>query len=360
MVVLPVGATSTYALGLSGRLDAGDSIAGIVSVTVSPSTSLVVGSYEVSNSAKGVILNNVSGGEQGDYYTVSVVVTTFQGKAVATDLTIAVASIEAMARAVTVLEMIRRIRTRIRDDNKRAVITIPEGYEYKWEYDDSALLVSNESLIEFLNDARDEYAKRTPIADSQSAITKIQIKDGTNRYPYDPRILAIRAVWIRSTSVPLFKASQQQMDRILPDWRDSPIPIANDSVCDPIGPEGRYIEDGEQKILTLGFVPTQDDVLDMHVERLPFEKCAWANRWDIILEPDQQYLEALISWVEYKVYNVQDTELFDETRGTAAMQAFDDAIGPRFSARQLTARRAMANMVLDMNARKRRCTYRYQ
>ena len=222
------------------------------------------------------------------------------------------------------------------------------------------MLVSNESLIEFLNDARDEYAKRTPIADSQSAITKIQIKDGINRYPYDPRILAVRAVWIRSTSVPLFKASQQQMDRILPDWRDSPIPIANESVCDPIGPEGRYIEDGEQKILTLGFVPTQDDVLDMHVERLPFEKCAWANRWDIILEPDQQYLEALISWVEYKVYNMQDTELFDETRGTAAMQAFDDAIGPRFSARQLTARRAMANMVLDMNARKRRCTYRYQ
>ena len=132
MVVLPVGATSTYALELSGRLDAGDSIAGIVSVTVLPSTSLVVGSYEVSNSAKGVILNNVSGGEQGDYYTVSVVVTTFQGKAVATDLTIAVASIEAMARAVTVFEMIRRIRTRIRDDSKRAVITIPEGYEYKW------------------------------------------------------------------------------------------------------------------------------------------------------------------------------------------------------------------------------------
>lgn len=349
MIVHPIGTTGDYVIGLSGRLAPGNSITSVISTEVSPSGNLTIDSSLVSPSGDSVILSGVTGGEFGGYYTVVIVAGTALGSNVATAVVFAVTGTEVMARAVTVLEMIRRARVRTNTENKNAVITLSPGDTYGWESDDTSSLISNESLIEYLNDARDEYAKRVPIIDKSSALTEIQVKSGVNRYPYDPRVLAIYGVWYGENSIPLEKRTEQEMDSYYPKWRTSTIPYASDQSCDPIGIESFYTENAEQKFITLGFVPTKDETIRLQIERLPFEKCSWANRWDIILEPDQQYLEALLSWIEYKVYSTHDTEMFDATRGIAGYKAFEDVIGPPLSAKQLTAKRAMTNSTIKFN-----------
>lgn len=334
-------------IGLSARLAVGESVSSVVSSSVAPEQSLTVGSFAVSGDSTGVMLNDVAGGAPGDYYTVSVSVITALGNTVAVATTISVADVETMARATTVLEMVRRARVRTRTENKHAVINAPPGYTYGWEYDDSDSLVSNETLVEFLNDARDEFAKRRPFRDAQSSLTKIAIKDGEIRYPYDPRIITIRHITLDGTDLALSKTTEAYLDLTKPGWRTEVLPVDNEStVCRVTERDARYAEDAQQKILILGFLPVEDGSLSLDIERLPLEKCSWENRYDIILEPDQQYLEALISWVEYKVYTTHDTQMYDATRGGLARSAFDAAIGPQLSARELNARRNMANMVI--------------
>ena len=342
MIVHPHGTTQNYTIGLEGRLSPIDAIASIVSVGIVPDAGgLSIGSFLVSGDGKGIVLENVAGGDSGDYYTITIIANTVQFKVIATAVTIAVVAVEAMARAVTALEMLRRIRERIRDENKHAVTQIPEGYTYGWESDDGNCLVSNRSLIEFLNDARDEYAKRSPFHDAQSSISKLAIEKDKISYSYDPRILAIRHINLDGDdTIPLTKTTEPYLDERKPGWRTDASQL--------IGGDLYYSEDAQRRVVTLGFLPIEDGMLSMDIDRLPLEKCSWENRHDIIIEPDQQYLEVLISWVEFKVYSIQDTELYDKSRGALGAQAFAAAIGPQFSARQLENKRNMSNMSLRL------------
>ena len=222
---------------------------------------------------------------------------------------------------MTLLELIYRARLRL-DDYGGDTGTVPGAFSYYWEYDDNGCLWKNAELVEYVNSARNELARRIPIHDSSTEeLTEITLIIGEPNYSIDPRILAIDSVVLASTGTPLIKLSDAENRSR---WRD-PYDI---TFSEPTS-VAHYRADFNDFILTVYATPDETDVLNLAVRRLPLETLLWEDRYLDITEPVAQYHEALLEWVSMQAYLKRDADTFNAELAGRHQGLFTDAVGPR-------------------------------
>ncbi len=223
---------------------------------------------------------------------------------------------------MTLLELVYRLRLRL-DDFGGNTGTVPYGYTYYWEYDDSGPLCKNLELCTYLSSAQTELARRVPLRDSEpSDVTSLALDAAVARYAIDPRILAIDSVVLESSGLPLVKLADAK-DRN--QYLDGDLTFADPTtVC-------QYRADFDEYFLTVYSTPTEADTLRLAVRRLPLVAFDWSDRDNQEAEHADQYLDALLDWATSLAYRKRDVETQNIEMAGFYQGQFTDSVGPRIN-----------------------------
>jgi hypothetical protein len=203
-----------------------------------------------------------------------------------------------------------------------------------WDSDDAGLLWSNMELVAYADEAQWEFARRRPVKDSvTTAVCQVAISASTAAYAYHASILGIeRARFVETVSGkehPLVKATHTSLDDTYPRWQ-------SDAVGDP----RCYIEDTDERRLTLYRTPQLAGTLYLTVRRLPLVHFDWVRRATLRPEIAIEHHAELLDWMLYRAYLKRDAET---ERPAAHLEAFDRKVGPRPSAHLERVRRVERN-----------------
>jgi len=151
-----------------------------------------------------------------------------------------------------------------------------------WMEDDTDYLWSNNELLGYLNEAKNEFCRRNPIHDSTSSICSIAITgDSANHQvlSYSNRILRIKQAKIASEDYPLeHDWSIERLNDLYPTWRTV---TATPLIC---------FQDISQLSLTLVGILSDNDTLNLAVERLPLVDEIWTeDAWTSLTAADGVY-----------------------------------------------------------------------
>lgn len=223
---------------------------------------------------------------------------------------------------MVLLDLVARLRQRL-DDEGGDTGTVPVGYTYYWESDDSGCLWRNAELVRFCDAACMELAYRVPVVDSEdNETTRIYLYPNTARYAIDSKVMAIDAVVLNSTGAVLSKIADadsrnQQYDR--------------DTTYSSPDAVKWYRDDMSTLQLTLFATPTVADVLKLTVRRLPLETLDWTQRK--VQEPEfpPQLQEALLDWACMQAYLKRDSDTTNMELAGYFQGQFTDRVGPRVS-----------------------------
>lgn len=240
---------------------------------------------------------------------------------------------------MTPLSLIYDIRLRA-DDLGGDTGTIPSGFTYFWESDDSGALFKNAELIQYLNTAHSEIAVRTQCYrdGGESEICQIKVKIGTASYDIDPRIMTIEDVLLDSSGASLTKTHLTDYRR-LADHRTT------------TGTPTHYLEANRPFKITLYPTPVVADTLYLTVYRLPLEDMTWAGRKSDMEEPPESLREALIQGVLMFAYQKRDSDTADAGRQKFHNQEFEKLAGEPVSYKTLETRRYNANLDVSVIAK---------
>lgn len=171
---------------------------------------------------------------------------------------------------MTLDELITHLRTRILRDK-----AVPP-------------LWSSEELTVYLNEAQDQFARRTHcLADSTSAFTFVETEVGTTTYELDPRIVFVKEVAMPDGRL-LQDMSRKRLGR---SWGNAR-PRA-------------YSMDASMRVMRLSCPPDAVYELDLLVARKPLEAL---EADDDVPEIDEDYHLALCDWAAYRALRNNDSE----------------------------------------------------
>ena len=238
---------------------------------------------------------------------------------------------------MTPLDLVYDCRLRM-DDEGGDTGTVPTGFSYYWEADDSGCLIKNSEWLRFLNQAHKEIAARTSCYRDgyESEVCKIKIVAGTSSYPIDTRILTIEDAFLTSTKLPLTKIG-------LADYRE--IADATTATGTPI----KYTEENRPFRMTLYPIPVINDTLYLTVYRYPLDDLAWDSRTADVDEPHESLREAMIQGALMLAYQKRDADTGDGGRQQFHAREFERLVGKPVDYATLENRRWNAN--LDMSVR---------
>lgn len=231
---------------------------------------------------------------------------------------------------MNLLDIIYDIRLRLDDDGGHTNETVPSGYTYYWEADDSTCLWKNIELVRHLNAAHREIAVRTRCYRDADAI-QIPISANVAYYDYDPVILSVEEVLLASTGQPLTKMQLRDL---------RPLQDINSSTGTPT----HYLEENTPFRMMLYPTPDGTDSLYLTVYRLPLYSFEWSGRNGQILEPPEQIRETLIQGALMYAYQKRDVDTEDGQRQTFHAKEFDKLVGKPVDYRTLEDRRWNANL----------------
>lgn len=192
-----------------------------------------------------------------------------------------------------------------------------------WEHNDTPLLWSNDEVLQFLNDAVNEYHRRrqrrvdtVPVPAPPAttvAMTHVPALAGQRLFDLDPRIYSVRSVqWDTACLV-----------KLQVDWLPCPLP-------DQLAPTCFYFESPQLKLDSP--VPT-DGELVLNVNRFELAALPRIGRnaaTDALdCRPEDTY--ALVHWMAFRAYSKADADTLDIERADRERQLFDEFIGPRVS-----------------------------
>lgn len=213
---------------------------------------------------------------------------------------------------MTLYELMVSLRTRLSDWGG--------GRDY-WgtTLDDRDCLWSNAELTEYLNEAQREYVRRRPIRDSSTPeVCEIAITAGVSTYPHDPRILAIHRAKLDSRDDPLERTTREEMDGLERGWEArAGLPFA-------------YLHD--ESTLQLIYIPEQDDVLRLFVDRLPLADLDWDNDAVAPEIPEKDHL-TLLDWASFLALDRPESDTHNAEKAAFYAQVFDTKVGRRPDAR---------------------------
>lgn len=245
---------------------------------------------------------------------------------------------------MTVLEMINAIRHEL-DDRGGDTGPAPTGFTYFWESDDAGCLWKNESLVYFLNAAGNELGLRRPLVahhEAEADITRVSLMPGTATYPLDPVVLAVDAVFLQSSGLPLIKIADAQVRSVFADPHQV-------TFKDPSGVES-YRTDLDKHTITVQAPPTVADTLRLTVKHLPMGTFSWAQRKTQTSEFSPHYDQALVEWACSMAFRKRDADTFDSEASDKYRGLFTDRVGPRIDFNHAAIRQEVAGRRLRTTA----------
>ncbi len=185
-------------------------------------------------------------------------------------------------------------------------------------------LFSDESIIQWLNEAQDEACIRSLLLKDweTESVCVIPVAANATTHTLHPSIINI--TWAEFTvtggteSVVLWQTDEYELDRKRPDWRK-----ASEEPRD-------YIHN--DTTLRFGCVPPEG-MLKLEVNRLPLYPMAGDSDSPEIASIHHR---KLVYWALFRAFSIPDSETLDPNRAAAADAEFTQAFGQRVDA---TARR---------------------
>lgn len=200
-----------------------------------------------------------------------------------------------------------------------------------WQNDDDGLLWKNDEIAAYADAAQDEYFRRAGgKTDRDTAeICQITVTAGTATYPYDQRILSIdRVKFVDSASAEhiLTKRTYRWLDEERLRWESEN------------GQVEVYVEDPDERSLTLYRNPELDGTLYLVVKRLGLQRLEWTHRTRELEVPREHQL-GLVDYMLYLAYMKRDAETENPELSAAHLAVFTQNYGERPSARLERVRR---------------------
>jgi hypothetical protein len=179
--------------------------------------------------------------------------------------------------------------------------------------------VTPDAMLAFVNEAVNEACRRARILvdSSTAAICQIPIVAGTSVYTFDERIIFIKRGMITGGKKALNKASHVIMDENIQGWEGH------------TGEAETFVTGLYSNKLRLYKVPNSNGMLNLTVIRTPLVALAGG---DDVPEIPARYHQALILWVKHKVFNRQDSEVFDRNKADIHLMEFERYFGKRCAA----------------------------
>ena len=146
---------------------------------------------------------------------------------------------------------------------------------------------------------------------------RLAVTAGDDFVDLDSRVLFVRRIRVVGQSRPLQKFALADMDQQGTEWEDE------------TGEVMGWIPDMETGKMRLYRKPEEDIALRLTVVRLPLVAMS-ANSDTPEIKP--QYHRALIHWMRYRYYSLQDAEIRDEKKAREALAEFEAQFGPASNA----------------------------
>ncbi len=205
-----------------------------------------------------------------------------------------------------------------------------------WQNDDDGLLWKNDEICSYADEAQQElFIRRHKKDDTTVAITQITVVAETARYVFDRRILAIERIKFIDSAAKEFvleKTTHQTLDHERTNWQG-----------DSSGVVEEYIEDFEDRALTLWRTPDLAGTLFLTVRRLPLVSLSWSLRHKLIEAPYENQYD-LLDWMMFRGYMKRDAETENPDLAGIHKALFDERVGERPSAHLQQLRRQERNI----------------
>lgn len=186
-------------------------------------------------------------------------------------------------------------------------------------------LVSDEKLTKYLNEAVEEACVRSRalVESNNAAVCDVVLVPGQAEYNLHPAVVVVRrAILDGDPDGPLCRTTSAALDSRRSDWRDDH------------GKPEYLVRDHNARTILLSPVPEVAGTLKLTVWRTPTEDELLEDESD---EPviDQNYHAHLFRWACFRVLNKREVEQNSTSDADRNLQMFEQAYGPRPSAREL-------------------------
>ena len=175
-------------------------------------------------------------------------------------------------------------------------------------------LVKTWQMLAYANEAENEACIRARLLvdSSTNAVCALQVSAGQTVYNYDPRILQIIRGKMSGATKILKRVSCTVLDERYPGWEDQ------------TGEIEAFVTGMDKGKIRLFRNPAVAAPLNLTVVRLPLSPMIDRSS---IPEIAATFHAALIYWIKHKIYNNQDSELFDKNRADIHLQMFEQKFG---------------------------------
>lgn len=205
-----------------------------------------------------------------------------------------------------------------------------------WQNDDDGLLWKNAEICQYADEAQQELFQRVQKKDdTTAAITQITVVASTDAYAFDKRILAIERVKFVDSAGSEFvldKTTHGTLDWQFTNWQG-----------DDDGVVMNYIEDFENRSITLYRTPELAGTLFLTVRRLPLKRLSWTLRSQLIETADENQYD-LLDYMMFRAYMKRDAETENPELAAIHKALFDERVGERPSAHLQQVRRQERNI----------------
>lgn len=176
--------------------------------------------------------------------------------------------------------------------------------------------VAQSDAVRYANQAESEAARRSRLlVDSSSEICTAAVYAGDSVVTIDPRIISIRRARLQSSSVPLAKRQVRQMDAEFAGWDAASTQSVPFIIITDYGTNQLYLYPTPKADTTLLLTVTREP---MNVMVADTDSPEIASR----------YHNGLISWMKYRAYSTDDTDLYDAAASARALAEFAAEFGP--------------------------------
>lgn len=181
-------------------------------------------------------------------------------------------------------------------------------------------LVSDEEVLEFLDEAQTEAARRAHLlVDSTSDASEAVVTATEPMVEISDALLHLRRVRLGSNMMPLRRMSVRDMDQQMPGWEGTTQPST------PLF----FIPDYETGYIRLYPPPLSADTLKMTAVRVPLKRI---TALDSKLEIPAKYHRGLLDWMLFRGYSKADPEVLDDTKAKKHEALFEREFGEKSSA----------------------------
>lgn len=178
-------------------------------------------------------------------------------------------------------------------------------------------LFSDESVIQWLNEAQDEACIRALLLKdwATAAVVQIPVTAGLSMYaPHEAIINITRATFVplAGEKQVLLNTDEYELDRINPDWRDLSEPP-------------RFIIHHDTQI-RLACTPDTNGVLHLEVNRLPIAPMAVGTDSPEVAAIHHRHF---VQWALHRAFSIPDSETMDANRAAMSEVMFSRVFGHR-------------------------------